>query len=271
MTAAAPTFDRAAFESALTTRRFGRTLIARAEVGSTNDAAWDALSMGAPDGAVVVADVQNAGRGRQGRAWHHAPGCGLALSLVAHPGCDRRPLGVISLAAGLALARALDRIGAAPELKWPNDLLLSGRKVSGILAESRPGPRGADAVVIGVGVNVLQSADDFAPEIAALATSLALAGVATTRERVAAEFLNAFEPLWAETQEGDRDAVLAAWSARASFWGRELAVATPAGEWRGVARALDRDRPRVLEHEDGTRRAGRAGDGAEPAAGRTSA
>jgi BirA family biotin operon repressor/biotin-[acetyl-CoA-carboxylase] ligase len=231
----------------------------------------------APDGTMVVADAQTRGRGRAGRTWHTAPGKALALSVLLHQGCDRRSLGLLPLAAGLAVAQALETQGAAPALKWPNDVLLGGRKVAGVLCERRriqpppgyptapPGraaaPAGArDAAVVGVGVNVAQAAGDFPAEIAETATSLALAGVATDRESVAAAFLDALEILWTELQEGGRAALLAAWSERADFWGRTVTVRAPAGVVRGVARALDPDGALVLVLEGGAETRVLAGD-----------
>lgn len=254
------TFDRARFSGALRTRHLGHFLVARHEVDSTNDEAWGLLGTEAPDGAVVVADVQTRGRGRAGHAWHTAPGKGLALSLVLHQGCDRRQFGVLPLLAGLALARGLEALGARAELKWPNDLLISNRKVSGILAESRRTAEGDDAAVIGVGVNVTQTPEDFPPDLRATATSLAIEGVATTREDVAAQFLNALEPLWAEFQEGDRRVALDAWRRRATFWGRRLRVRGAAGDIEGTAVALDDGGALVLERDGGGRVTVHAGD-----------
>lgn len=245
--AATPTFDRARFRAALATRWIGHELIARAEVASTNDVAWDALAEGAPDGTVVVADAQVQGRGREGRVWHTAPGMGVAMSVLLRPGCERHTLTVLPLAAGLALARAFESLGAAGQLKWPNDVLLSGRKVSGILGESRRGPDGDDAIVLGCGINVHQRAEDFPEAVRGLATSLALEGVATDRETVAARFLNAFEPLWTELDEAGTAGILDAWRQRAAFWGRPLAVRTPSGEVSGVARTLAADGALILE------------------------
>jgi BirA family biotin operon repressor/biotin-[acetyl-CoA-carboxylase] ligase len=273
----ASTFDRVRFGSRLATRRLGRTLMTRAEVGSTNDEAWDALAVDAPDGTIVVADAQTRGRGRAGRGWHTAPGKALALSVLLHRDCDRRSLGLLPLAAGLAVAQALETLGAAPALKWPNDVLLEGRKVAGVLCESRriqPAPGypttppgravasagGRDAAVVGVGVNVSQAAADFPPELAETATSLALAGIATDRESVAAAFLDALELRWTELKDGGRAELLAAWSARADFWGRMVTVRAPAGVVRGVARALDSDGALVLVLEDGTETVVLAGD-----------
>lgn len=239
------TFDRAVFGRALHTGRLGHALFARAEVESTNDLAWDLAQQGADEGACVVADVQTRGRGRQGRAWHTAPGKGLALSVLLHPGCDAgaapgtSSAGTAPLVAGVALARALDTLGLSARLKWPNDLLVGGRKISGILVEGRCGADGTDRVVMGVGVNVTQAAEDFPAEISGRATSLALEGRSAGREAVAAAFLNALEPLWDEHQEGDPTRVLDAWRALAGFWGRTVSVSTPAGRVNGTARDLD--------------------------------
>ncbi|HET7226104.1 MAG TPA: biotin--[acetyl-CoA-carboxylase] ligase [Candidatus Eisenbacteria bacterium] len=260
-----PTFDRARYAAALTTARLGRTLLARAEAGSTNDVAWEALAAGAPEGVAVTADVQSAGRGRLGRAWHTAPGLGLAFSVALRQGCDRRTAGTLPLVAGLALARALERCGAHPDLKWPNDLLLGGRKLAGILCESRRLPRGVDAVVIGVGVNVAQREADFPPALRATATSLAREGVTAAREQVAAQFCNALEPLWAEHEEGGRAQVLAAWTARAAFWGAPVVVTTPAGAVHGVARGLTPEGGLTLELAGGREQVVLAGDVEWPA------
>ena len=269
-------FDRARFAARLATRRLGRSLIARAEAGSTNDEAWEAVAAGAPDGTAVVADAQTRGRGRAGRVWHTAPGQALALSVLLRADAGRRTLGLLPLAAGLAVAQALERLGAAPALKWPNDVQLAGRKVAGVLCESRRVARSEaadaarsstggtdgmlDLVVAGIGVNVGQGLQDFPAEIAASATSLALAGLTTDRETVAAEVLNALEPLWLDLQAGTGAGLLEAWSARARFWGRPVVVRTPAGEVRGTARALDADGALLLAGPGGTATAVLAGD-----------
>lgn len=244
-------FDRAAFAGALRTRRLGQVLVARAEVDSTNDLAWELAQGGADDGTSVVADVQAHGRGRQGRSWHSAPGKGLALSLLLRPGCDRAALATAPLVAGLGLARALETLGIDVRLKWPNDLLVGGRKISGVLVESRRDVDGADLVVMGVGVNVAERAEDFPPPLRKSATSLTLQGVAATREQVAAAFLNTLEPLWDQHQEGDPARTLEAWRTHAEFWGRPVTVTTSTGQVSGVARDLDSRGGLVIEPEGG--------------------
>jgi BirA family biotin operon repressor/biotin-[acetyl-CoA-carboxylase] ligase len=254
-------FDRADFTARLTTRHLGRHLVVRAETASTNDDAWDALAQGAPDGTTVIADAQTRGRGRAGRTWHTAPGKGLALSLLLHLGCDVDVVTTLPLVVGLALVQALERLGVTSQLEWPNDVLLAGRKLAGVLCERRGTASGIDAAVVGVGVNVSHAIDDFAPELRPNAISLALAGsTGVTREQVAAEFLNTLEPLWVEHAEGDPGRALAEWSRRATFWGAAVTVRTAAGAVRGIARALDRDGALLVEDAAGAMKRIVAGD-----------
>jgi BirA family biotin operon repressor/biotin-[acetyl-CoA-carboxylase] ligase len=267
---AEPTFDPRIFARHLATRRLGRTLVVRGEVDSTNDLAWDALAEGSPDGAAFVADAQRSGRGREGRSWHTTPGKALALSILLGGDCgtgarDRRGAGVIPLAAGLALLRGLEALGLSPRLKWPNDLMVGARKLSGILCESRRAASRGVVAVIGVGVNVSQRRDDFPPELRERATSLEQEGCATRREAVAAEFLNALEPLWDGFEEGGSQEVLDAWRARASLWGHPVTVHAPGGDLCGVATDLDDDGGLVLRLADGRRVTVLAGSLDEPA------
>ncbi|MFN8586494.1 MAG: biotin--[acetyl-CoA-carboxylase] ligase [Candidatus Eisenbacteria bacterium] len=260
-------FDRALFVATLRARRLGHALIVRDATGSTNDDAFDALCDGAGDGVVVVADAQTKGRGRAGRTWTHAPGRALALSTALHLGCDVRQAGLVPLAAGLAAATAAARCGVQhARLKWPNDVLVHGRKLAGVLCELRRAPQGGDVVVIGVGVNVRTRRDEFPAELQGTATSVALerGDDAVGVEDVAARLLEALEPLWEQLQEGDRAAIRDAWSARAAFWGESVTVRAPGGDVTGVAQRLDDDGGLVLRLESGIERVMIAGD-VEPA------
>jgi len=256
----ADAFDRTRFTTRLGTRHLGRALLVRDTTASTNDDAWSALAeLG--DGAAVIALAQTRGRGRAGRRWLQAPGKGLALSVALRLGCDVRQAGVIPLAAGLAAVRAAHALGVgAATLKWPNDVLVHGRKLAGVLCEVRRVADGGEAVVIGVGMNVCQARDEFPPELRDTATSLALEGADARLEDAAAEFLTRLEPLWDELQEGDRAALLAAWSAQARHWGEWLRVRTPAGDVEGVAQRLDADGGLVLRLASGTETTVLAGD-----------
>ncbi len=124
-------------------------LVWKDRTGSTNDDARELALGGAPAGTVVVAEEQTAGRGRKGAQWFCAPGEGLAFSVVLAPEWPREQWAWTALGAGVAVCEALEQVGLEPEIKWPNDVLLGGRKVCGILVES-PGSR----VVAGIGLNV---------------------------------------------------------------------------------------------------------------------
>lgn len=141
--------------------------------GSTNDEAKELARQGAPEGTLVRADRQTAGRGRRGREWSSPEG-NLACSLVLRPGLPPAQAALVSFVAALAVAEAVaELIPGRPTLKWPNDVLVGGAKISGILLESEPGPGGAvDWLVLGTGINVAS----FPVDAPYPATSLRTAG-----------------------------------------------------------------------------------------------
>ena len=125
------------------------------KIGSTNDEALAWAEAGAPDGSLVVADQQTKGRGRLGRAWVTNPGAALAFSLILRPTvAEQENLGLFSPLAGLAVCLALQGLGLAAEIKWPNDVLLARRKTCGILAESSWQAGQVHGVVVGIGINI---------------------------------------------------------------------------------------------------------------------
>jgi BirA family biotin operon repressor/biotin-[acetyl-CoA-carboxylase] ligase len=136
-------------------RRLGVPRLALfAEVASTQDVAHALAGEGAADGTVVLADAQSGGRGRAGRAWQSPPGSGVWLTVVTRPH-DLDALEVLALRVGLALAEALSPLAAAPVgVKWPNDLLVGGRKLAGVLVEARWRDGRPEWAAVGVGVNV---------------------------------------------------------------------------------------------------------------------
>ncbi len=156
----------------LHTARFGRAVRGYRTAGSTNTEAVRWAEAGAPEGALVVAEHQTAGRGRLGRAWTDTSGQGLLLSVVLRPSLPADRLGLVTLAGGVAVAEAVEAWTApvAPRIKWPNDVLLGGRKCCGMLLESSLG--GDPFVVLGIGLNVNQ--DAFPTPLADRATSLRL-------------------------------------------------------------------------------------------------
>jgi BirA family biotin operon repressor/biotin-[acetyl-CoA-carboxylase] ligase len=168
--------DPDAVTKGLRTHSFGRVLFHFSEIESTNDLL---LRLGASDiaeGAVALAESQTRGRGRQGRKWLAAAGKSLAFSVLLRPRLDPHRIPGITLAAAVAVARALELSGFKAGIKWPNDVLLKGCKVCGILTEMGPSKDNRASVVLGVGLNVNQTARDFPPQLRSLASSLALVG-----------------------------------------------------------------------------------------------
>ena len=172
-----------------------------AETGSTNA---DCLKLGAdgsPEGLVIAAESQTAGRGRQGRSWHASPAAALTFSVLLRPGSvPQVARGWVPLLAGVAVARAVRQVAAVDvRLKWPNDVLLGGGKLAGILAE-----QSGDVIVVGIGINVLGRDRDLPT---ASATSLERGGAGRTdRTELLAEILGQLEHWylrWRETGSGD--------------------------------------------------------------------
>jgi len=190
------------------------------ETGSTNDRARELATAGAPHGTLVTTDHQVAGRGRQGRAWTSPPGRALLMSLVL-----REVTPLLTIAAGVAVA---DAVGARTAIKWPNDVLLDGRKVAGILAEARPREGWA---VLGIGLNVALRPDDFPPELRDRAGTLGRPPEDVPA--VLAAILAALERRLAQPAER----LLDAWRARDALAGR---VVTWDGG-RGTADGIDED------------------------------
>ena len=147
-------------------------LVRLGRVDSTQTVAFALAADGAADRTVVVAQAQTAGRGRRGRLWLDEPGASLLTSIILRPRLPPARLPTLSLTAGVAVVEALERVtGLKPRLKWPNDVLVDGRKLAGILLESRIGP--SPLVVLGIGVNLAQRV--FPADLAERATSVRLA------------------------------------------------------------------------------------------------
>ena len=160
-----------------------------AETESTNDVARDWALAGAPEGAVVTAARQTRGRGRRERMWNSPLDAGLYASFILRPDWSAQDAPNLAILGGMAAYRALARAGV-PNLrvKWPNDVLANGKKISGVLVEPRLGADRIEFAVIGIGINVGQSAVDFPPELQATATSCRLEGAAISVDRMR-EFL----------------------------------------------------------------------------------
>lgn len=210
--------------------------------GSTNADLAGAARRGAAEGRVLIAEQQTAGRGRMDRHWECPAGAGLMMSVLLRPTADRGQWGTLNLAAAVALEETLRAVaGVNAKLKWPNDVLIGGRKVCGILATAENG-----AVVLGLGLNVSLTESELpVPE----ATSLLLAGAATVdRSELAADFLAHFAAVYRTWNDSGPAHVVQRWRECSATLGRRVEVSFPDGKTaRGVAVDLLDDGRLVIE------------------------
>lgn len=222
----------------------GRTLQCFDELDSTNLRAKQLALAGAPDGAVVTADCQTAGRGRMDRSFQSPRGKGVYLTALLRPDLPPERLLPVTAMAGVAVCDAVEELcGVRPGLKWPNDPVLGGKKLCGILTElSLEGETGrVQYLVLGIGVNVGQTAGDFTPEVAEMATSLAMAlGRSVSRPALAAAEIRALDRLYADLLAGNLAPYLAACRRDCVNLGKTVQLISPDGT-RETARALDID------------------------------
>jgi BirA family biotin operon repressor/biotin-[acetyl-CoA-carboxylase] ligase len=219
-------------------------------IGSTSDVALALAARGDAEGAVVIADGQTAGRGRLGRTWFSPHRGGLYVSTVLQPSAARtdpqRATSLLTLAAGLALAEAIEAAtGLRADIKWPNDLMVAGRKLAGILAEAVGMERdsvaqpGGTHVVLGYGINIRPTAypPDLRDRITSLETEL---GRPIDRAAMCVETLAAVSGRYRDLLAGRFDAILDGWRSRApGSRGGRVTWRTPSGPGRGVTAGID--------------------------------
>lgn len=227
----------------------------RPVLASTNTFLAGLAQNGAPIGTVVLADHQTAGRGKYDRPWHARPGQSLLTSVLLRPARPLEEMGQVTLVIAVAVAEAVARAtGLAARIKWPNDLMVQGRKLSGILCEMALTPAGDLAhVIAGIGINLAQTGRDFPPDLRPIATSVAAeTGRLPDRFALFSHLLDRLDYRLAEWENYGFEPARQAWSARSCTLGQSLTLATPQGPLRGVATALDPDGALRLREPDGT-------------------
>ena len=235
--------------SLLTTGRIGRPLLFFPSIGSTMDVARAQAEAGAPEGVVVVADEQTAGRGRLGRSWLAPAGVNLSLSILVRPSlAAMKRLGIVT---PLAVADAVQAVGGLDvRFKWPNDVRAGGRKLCGILIEGGFTGETPTHAVVGIGLNVNLDAARY-PEVADIATSIARElGRPVSREATLAALLNAFERRY---DCADGESLRREWRARLETLGTIVTVTFAGRTEHGFAEDVDGDGALILRRADGSR------------------
>jgi BirA family transcriptional regulator, biotin operon repressor / biotin---[acetyl-CoA-carboxylase] ligase len=231
----------------------GREIHVFKETASTNDVVEKLARDGAKEGVVVFAESQTKGRGRLGRKWHSPAGQGLYFSVLLRP--KLRPIEAtqLTVVAATALVRAIEATTTVrPVIKWPNDLLVDGRKIAGVLTELSAELDTIKHLILGIGLDVNQTAGDFPSEIRSLATSLRIAGGdALSRPELATRVLRELDADYARIRRGKFDAVADEWESRCTTIGRNVAVRIGERLVRGCAESLDDDGALLLRTQHG--------------------
>ena len=232
----------------------GRRLVCLDSTVSTNVDAFKLAEDGAEEGTVVLAESQSSGKGRIGRRWESPAGVNLYCSVVLRPGIMPYEAPQLTFLSAVAVARAIEAAtGLQPQIKWPNDILIQGRKVAGLLNEMSAETDGINFVILGIGVNLNMSADQFPSDLRHPATSLLLeSGRSVGRCRFAALLLNELDRLYLAFCASGFGPVRQEWQQRCNAHGRRLAVSDSGRELvSGMFAGIDGDGALLVERSDG--------------------
>jgi BirA family biotin operon repressor/biotin-[acetyl-CoA-carboxylase] ligase len=234
---------------------FGRRILYYESVDSTNNTLREAAGRGEPEGTVVLANEQTAGRGRLNRTWVSPAGVGIYMSLLLRPDISGIPLFLYTFLPAVAAARALRRTSGLPVfIHWPNDLTLRGRKLAGILTDIRSSRGHPRDVIIGIGINVNQMPADLPAELTETATSLAMtAGRRYSRAGIIQALLEELERGYALLRAGKLVEIVEAWRKLSpSHQGAPVEVVGGSGKsFRGTTRGIDDDGALLIQCPDG--------------------
>ncbi|MBI2229010.1 MAG: biotin--[acetyl-CoA-carboxylase] ligase [Deltaproteobacteria bacterium] len=249
-------------QSELATKRLGTKFHYFQEIDSTNSYARRLADAGAPEGAVVIAEHQSDGRGRLGRSWESPPYRNLYFSLLLRPTLAPAHAPQITLMAAVALADTVaEFIVEPPAIKWPNDILLQGKKLAGILTESSCDAKRIEFVILGIGVNLNFPRERMPETIRDRATSLMeVAGNSFSRELVLRRLIQDLDRCYGTLEDFGFDAIAPRWQARFGLKGKTVRVEMGGDVLIGQAVGIDRDGALLVEDDRGERQRVVAGD-----------
>ncbi len=248
-------------ESRMDTSWAGKPVCFYEELGSTNLQAKLDAENGAREGTLIVADMQTAGRGRRGRAWSSPPGANVYFTLILKPDFQVELASMVTLVTGLAVAEGIRATcGLEARIKWPNDIVVNGKKVCGMLAEMSAERDFIHYVVMGVGINVARQ--DFPAEIAQTAACLEQeCGCAVSRAEIIVNVMKIFEKYYDMfRRDGSLAGLLERYNGMLAGKDGEVRVLDPKGEFRGISRGINSTGELLVEREDGAVEAVYAGE-----------
>jgi len=244
------------------TDRIGRTILVKGATESTNEDLWELGRQGAEEGTVVIAEMQRAGKGRKGRQWISPANRNLYMSVLLRPPFPPADAAMVTLMAGVVLCEALQEVfPLRPQIKWPNDLLLEGRKAAGILAEMEAEQESIHFLILGIGVNLNMSREMFPEDLRYPATSVQLAlGRPVERVPFVRCLLERLDRGYQQLLLDRGASVLKDWNRYCAHREERLEVSTAKGTLRGRFRGLDEEGSMILESSAGKTEKVRAGD-----------
>ena len=254
--------DIAHVRAQLSAGRLGLTLHYFEKIGSTNTQAREFAERGAAEGEVVIAETQTHGRGRLSRRWESPPFKNLSLSFILRPRLSPRHAPQITLAAAVALVETAGSfLPRHPSIKWPNDILVDGKKLAGILTEAACDTGRVEYVILGIGLNLNYRADAMPEELRHRATSMAdLIGRNVSRESVLVRLIQDLDRCYGELEESGFEALRPRWEAHFALRGQRVQVEVGGQTVIGLAQGIDREGALIVEDEQGQRRSIVAGD-----------
>ena len=246
----------------LETKRLGTRFHYFQEIDSTNRYARRLAEAGAPEGEVVIAEYQSGGRGRLGRNWFSPPYCNLYFSLLLRPALAPVHAPQITLTAAVALADTVAAfVAEPPAIKWPNDILLQGKKLAGILTESSCDAKHIEFVILGIGVNLNFPCERMPESIRDRATSLMeVGGQGVSRENFLRRLIQDLDRCYGVLEDFGFDAIAPRWEARFGLKGKTVRVEMGGDVLIGQAVGIDHDGALLVEDDRGERQRVVAGD-----------
>lgn len=246
-------YSKEELQNGLNTFIFGKKIFTYDSIDSTNICAKTLASTGVEEGTVVIAEYQTAGRGRLGRTWQAESGSNLLFSVIIRPKLEINKIGLLPFFAAASVAIAIETITAKRcECKWPNDILLNGKKCCGILLESSFQHNVLDYAIMGIGLNVNQRV--FGKDIKDHATSLNQEfGKEFDRRDVFRQIITSLELLYSEVRIGNFDKILKEWKSRTTMFGKQITLSQAGENLYGRAITLSADGGLVLETPNGQR------------------
>lgn len=240
----------------------GSSIVHFYEIDSTNNYAKKIANDGCPDGTIVISEKQSLGRGRLGREWCSYNSDGIWFSCVLRPNLEPESMQTITLAASVAIVEAIeDALGIVCRIKWPNDIILSGKKLGGILTEISAEPGHINHIVLGIGINVNQPRESFVGELEQKAISLRMkTGEKVSRSHIFNSILKHLDNTYKQLINGENELILDRWRKYSVTLGNQVSLSYRGEEYTGIASDVANGGGLIVQCSDGHTREITAGE-----------